>query len=327
MIEQHDKEPDTIAATTENPLFKIAMHRSKSVIFVYFSFDTDTNLPVKQLAGAKLSQTNKAWYVPDNEFYRQKFKLEPKPAGKAVMAHIYPENQTALQELVTILRLKAYSESTIRTYRNEFAQLLYVLKNVPVTMLDGLKLRSYFLYCTTTLQLSENTLHSRMNAIKFYFEQVLHREKLFFEVPRPKKPSLAPKIISKKDIKKLFEVTQNLKHNLMLKLCYGMGLRVSEIVSIKIADIDSGNMQVLIDRAKGKKDRYVNLPESTLQQLREYYKLYKPKKYLFEGQYGDNYSIRSMQKARINKQVGIHGLRHFAELNAESDKIQICETF
>ena len=136
--------------------------------------------------------------------------------------------------------------------------------------------------------------------------------------PRPKKPSILPKVIGTKDIKKLFDVTQNLKHNLMLKLCYGMGLRVSEIINLKISDIDSGNMQVLIEQSKGKKNRYVNLPESILLQLREYCREYKPKKYLFEGQYGGEYSIRSAQqvfktamtKAKINKQIGIHGLRH-----------------
>lgn len=208
--------------------------------------------------------------------------------------------------------------STIRTYRNEFAQLLYLLKSVPVTTLDSEKLRSYFLYCTNTLKLSENTLHSRMNAIKFYFEQVLHYEKLFFEIPRPKKPSLLPKVISAQEIKKLFAVTTNLKHNTMLKLCYGMGLRVSEIVNIKIMDVDSKTMQVFIERAKGKKDRYANLPESILEQLRVYFKQYRPKKYLFEGQYEGKYTTRSIQmvfknglkKANINKDIGIHGLRH-----------------
>ena len=104
----------------------------------------------------------------------------------------------------------------------------------------------------------------------------------------------------------------------MLKLCYGMGLRVSEIVNLKITDIDSKNMQVLIEKSKGKKDRYANLPETVLMQLRAYFIQYKPKKYLFEGQFGDQYSIRSaqqvfktaMKKAKINKEVGIHGLRH-----------------
>ncbi len=116
----------------------------------------------------------------------------------------------------------------------------------------------------------------------------------------------------------MFEVTANLKHNTILKLCYGMGLRVSEIVNLKIKDIDSRNMQVFVERGKGKKDRYVNLPQSVLEQLREYYKAYRPRTYLFEGQFGEQYSIRSTQqvfknalrKAGINKDVGIHSLRH-----------------
>lgn len=267
------------------------------------------------LNGADLKKT---WYVPDNQQYRKQFGLQLKPCGKEVLLHIHPCNQPALQLLIETLQLKAYSESTVRTYRNEFAQLLYVLKSVGVNTLEGIKLRSYFLYCTNTLQLSENTPHSRINAIKFYFEQVLHKEKLFFEIPRPKKPLQLPKTISARDIKKLFEVTQNVKHNLMLKICYGMGLRASEVVNIKITDVDSNTMQVFIERAKGKKDRYANLPESILEQLRAYYKLHKPQKYLFEGLQGEQYSIRSVQqvfknamkKAGINKVIGIHGLRH-----------------
>jgi integrase/recombinase XerD len=267
----------------------------------------------------KWSNTKKAWYVLDSVFYRDKFKLSPKnPIGKEVLSHIDSVNQPALSKLVETLQLRAYSHSTITTYRNEFAQLLYILKDKHVDELDATKLRSYFLYCINTLKLSENTLHSRINAVKFYFEQVLRREKFFFEIPRPKKPSILPKVISTKDIKKLFEVTTNIKHNTMLKLCYGMGLRVSEIVALKIKDIDSERMQVFIERGKGKNDRYVNLPESILLQMREYFKEYKPKMYLFEGQYGGMYSVRSAQqvfkdaleKANINKTIGIHGLRH-----------------
>jgi site-specific recombinase XerD len=97
-----------------------------------------------------------------------------------------------------------------------------------------------------------------------------------------------------------------------------MGLRVSEIVNLKIADIDSKRMLVLIERGKGKQDRYVPLPSTILEDMRDYFITYRPKTYLFEGQYGGQYSIRSaqtvfknaMQKAKINKAVGIHGLRH-----------------
>lgn len=174
-----------IAASVFN--YETALHGNKEVIFIYFDYNTETSKEVKKLAGVKWSQSKKAWYVPDNKQYRQRFGLQPKPFGKDILAHIHLDNQPALQFFIETLQLKAYSESTIKTYRNEFAQLLYLLKNVPVNTLDALKLRSYFLYCINTLKLSENTLHSRINAVKFYFEQVLHRETLFIEIPRPKK--------------------------------------------------------------------------------------------------------------------------------------------
>lgn len=299
--------------------YELGTHRAQEVIFIRFASNATLNQRVRKLVGVKWSQSQKAWYVLDNAQYRTKFGLTAKPiVGKEALSHIEEVNYAALVRYVETLQLKGYSINTINTYRNEFGQLLHVLRERCIDDLDAEKLRSYFLYCTNTLELSENTLHSRINAVKFYFEQVLHREKMFFDIPRPKKPSILPKVINMQDIKKLFEVTKNLKHNTMLKLCYGMGLRVSEIINLKITDIDSKNMQVLVEQSKGKKDRYVNLPESILLQLREYYKAYKPVKYLFEGQYGNEYSIRSAQqvfrnamtKAKINKQVGIHGLRH-----------------
>ncbi|MCL2132700.1 MAG: site-specific integrase [Lentimicrobiaceae bacterium] len=232
---------------------------------------------------------------------------------------IHQINQNALLKMVELLKLKGYSDSTIKTYQNEFIQFLIALKHHSVDNCDAQKVRSYMLYCCEHLQLKENTLHSRINALKFYFEQVLHHEKMFFkEIPRPKKHAILPKTIHQNDIKKMLEVTVNLKHNTMLKLCYGMGLRLSEIINIKVKDIDSQNMQVFIEKSKGKKDRYVNLPQSVLEQLRAYYKEYRPKKYLFEGQDGGQYSRRSLQnafktalhKAGVNKNVGIHSLRH-----------------
>ncbi len=188
----------------------------------------------------------------------------------------------------------------------------------PVDTLTSERLRRYMLHCTHVLKLSEATLHSRLNAIKFYVEKVLHLEKFFVDIPRPKKPRTLPKHLSQHDVKRLFDQTTNLKHNTMLRLCYGMGLRLSELVGLKVQHIDGGNMQVHICRAKGKKDRYVPLPTSILEQLRAYFRTYRPKEYLFEGQYGGAYTTRSaqavfkqaMHKAGINKDIGIHGLRH-----------------
>ncbi|RZL31424.1 MAG: integrase, partial [Pedobacter sp.] len=197
-------------------------------------------------------------------------------------------------------------------------QLLYLIKAKSVDELTLEQLKSYLLYCLKELKLSENQVHNRINAIKFYFEKVLKQPQIVIEIPRPKKPGLLPKVIHADDIAKMINQTQNLKHKTILMLTYGMGLRVSEIVNLTIKDIDSKSMQVHIRAAKEKKDRYANLPQAILPVLRAYYIEFKPKIYLFEGQLSEKYSTRSAQqvfkqslvRANINKDVGIHSLRH-----------------
>jgi site-specific recombinase XerD len=308
---------DTVAsAITYTP----ATRESKRVILIQFKFDRQIIDEVKKLPGRKWDAGLKSWYVPDTKENRARFGLPVKIGlpSKRELPKVCEVNKTALNALREKLILKGYSKNTQRTYYYEFAQLLYLLGAHDVNDMDEEKIRSYFLYCAEKLKMTESQINSRYNAVKFYFEQVLGREKFFIDLPRPKAPSQLPKYISTRDIKKLFATVANTKHALMLKLCYGMGLRVSEIVNIKVKDIDSGNMQVLIERGKGKKDRYANLPESILDDLRAYCKEYRPQKYLFEGQGGGKYSIRSVQnvfttamrKANINKDVGIHGLRH-----------------
>ena len=305
----------------QNYQFSTGEHHNFNVIFIRFPYNLLLKNELKEkFPVAQWDGFIKCWLLPDVNSIRKEIGMAPKlEMGKAVINQIHPVNLPALERMNELLLLRAYSPHTIRTYCVEFAQLLYILKDTPVDSLTPERLRSYFLYCVARLKLSESIIHSRMNAIKFYFEQVLHRDKIFFDtIPRPQKKESLPKALSKKDIKKIFACMENLKHLMMLKLCYGMGLRVSEIVNLKITDIDSGRMLVHIEAAKCKRDRYVTLPSSILDDLRNYFRVYRPKTFLFEGQYGGQYAIRSvqavfknaMQKAKINKSVGIHGLRH-----------------
>ena len=297
---------------------KLGTHKNANVIWVMFPKDHHLIKILKEKTKPKWSNTKRSWYVVDNNFNRKIFNIEEKIVGKEVFFKIAPINEKALQDLIDQLKLRSFSQNTIKTYTVEFAQLLYILKDVSVEKLTPEKLKSYFLYCINEQNISDNHLHSRINAIKFYFEKVLHKEQMFFDIPRPKKPLLLPKALNTEEVRKIIEITENPKHKLIIQLAYGMGLRVSEIINIKIEDIDSVTMRVLVSQAKGKKDRYVNLPEVILNDLRKYYLSFKPKKYLFEGQYGDQYSIRSAQsvfknalkKAGIRKNVGIHSLRH-----------------
>lgn len=332
-------------------------HRQQECIGIYYACLAAINKEVRKIAGIKWSQTNKCWYLPlDKDSYQfvvnalkeiatldssaLKAYLEkrkqvmvasaPLSASNTKANTINPtlpvwklskENLQALEKFIEQLRLKAYSGSTVRTYRNEFMQLLQLLKSKPVNDLSTDELRRYFVYCFEKLHLTENTLHSRINAIKFYYEQVLKREKFFWDIPRPKKPLLLPKLLNESELVKLFNALSNKKHKAMLFTAYSAGLRVSEIVNLKIPDIDSKRMQILIQRAKGKKDRYVNLSPVLLDILRNYIVEYKPrpKEYLFESeQTGTAYPTRTVQqifsnaknKAGIRKEVGVHSLRH-----------------
>lgn len=298
--------------------FSLGNHNNTAVIWINFPNNTQLKNHLNEFVKVKWSQTHKSWYCTDHTHYREIFGLPQKSIGQNALLQICPVNRTAYEKFRETLILKGYSQSTIKTYLAEFSQLLFILKTNPVNGLTTERLRSYLFYCSQQLKLSENQIHSRMNAIKFYFEQVLHRPNIFFDIPRPKKPSLLPKGLSRKEIERMLSVTENVKHKLILKLCYGMGLRVSEIVKLKICDINSESMKVCIANAKGKKDRYVNLPASVLAELRDYYKAFAPKEFLFEGQQGGQYNIRSaqavfkqaMKKARVYKKVGIHSLRH-----------------
>lgn len=233
---------------------------------------------------------------------------------EAVNSHVLPD---MLQHLM----LKSYSRSTIKTYLNEMAQYLRTLGGHSADQLSVEQIKRYLIYCAETLQLKENTLHSRINALKFYYEQVRKGEKFYWDIPRPKKQMQLPKLLNEMEIANLFNSVSNKKHKAMLFMVYSAGLRVSELVNLRLADIDSKRMQVFVANAKGKKDRYVNLSPLLLDVLREYVKTYnpRPREFLFESdQTGCAYPTRTVQQifsnakrlAGIRKDVGIHSLRH-----------------
>ena len=193
-----------------------------------------------------------------------------------------------------------------------------VLGNKPADTLNKEQLLSYLLWLLKEKGCSETQVHTAVNAIKFYYEQVLGRDKELYDLPRPKKAFTLPDILAEEEIVELIHAIPNIKHRSMIMIAYSAGLRVSEIVKLRITDIDSKRMMIHLRAAKGKKDRMVTLSKKILAVLREYFLLYKPRIYLFEGQNGGEYSVRSVQKivqdakirAGITKKGGVHSLRH-----------------
>ena len=152
-----------------------------------------------------------------------------------------------------------------------------------------------------------------INAIKFLYEKVLDRKYDKIDFQRPRREKHLPQIIDKDLILNKLATMQNKKHKAIIMLAFSVGLRVSEVINLKIEDIDSKRMIINVRQAKGRKDRVVPLSQNVLNMLREYFKEYKPKQYLFNGQFELRYSATSCNqivKQHLGDKFHFHLLRH-----------------
>jgi len=143
--------------------------------------------------------------------------------------------------------------------------------------------KEYLYYLVEEKQVSAVFLNLLISAYKILIVEVLRREWEDFNIRRPSRSMKLPVVLSQKEVKRIIEITPNLKHRAFISLIYSCGLRLEELCNLKVADIDSDRMQIHIRSGKGNKDRYVMLSEKILLLLREYWKRYRPKEYLFEG--------------------------------------------
>jgi integrase/recombinase XerD len=165
---------------------------------------------------------------------------------------------------------------------------------------------------------SGSHINQMVNCIKFYYEIVLGMPNRFYDIERPRSKKTLPKVISLQEVNALINNTNNIKHRCIVSLLYGSGLRRAELLNLKLSDIDSKRMVIEGRNGKGGKDRLTILSDSVLQELRVYFKQWKPKTFLFEGTIGTPYSGTSVgkivktaaRKAGIKKVVTPHMLRH-----------------
>lgn len=219
-----------------------------------------------------------------------------------------------------ILKLKElrYSERTILVYKNSFEEFINYYHKFEIDMIEESMITNFLRYLVIDRKISTSYQNQAINAIKFYYERVLGGQRKLYLIDRPKEEKTLPIVLNEKEIADLLKATENIKHKAILMLAYSAGLRLSELVNVKIKDIDSERMQIRIAQAKGKKDRYSILSPKLLDVLRVYFSSYKPKIWLFEGQTAGQYSARSIQlimqestkKAGITKKISVHTLRH-----------------
>jgi site-specific recombinase XerD len=215
------------------------------------------------------------------------------------------------------LQLKKYANNTVKSYIFAFETFINYYDTKELIQINENDVRDYILKLIQENK-SDSSINIAINSIKFYYESVLGMPNRFYQIERPRKEKKLPKVLSKADVLQLIAHTNNLKHKCIISLLYSSGMRRNELINLKITDIDSKRMLILIEAGKGKKDRYTLLSHTLLKDLREYYKQWKPKKYIIEGAYGRQYSGQSIgkiitnaaRKARIQINVTPHMLRH-----------------
>ena len=223
-----------------------------------------------------------------------------------------------IEIFIQLLQIKRYSVSTIDTYVSAFRQYLLYFKCMDVDGFNEKQIEKYINHQVMVNKISFSYQKQLVAAIKIWHNQVLNKKMNLNYLYPDRNEFKIPVIFSQTDINKLLEACSNLKHKAILTTIYSCGLRLSELVNLKIKDIDSTQMTVTIRQSKGNRDRVVVLSEKLLVLLRYYFLEYKPKEYLFEGQSGGKYSERSVQqvmkqllaKTKINKEGSVHTLRH-----------------
>ena len=240
-----------------------------------------------------------------------------KPVNKLLA--LSEEGRAKLETFRLWLRSKRYSESTVVTYCDALQTFLRYFANKAVMEITNEDLISFNNHYILANKFSSSFQNQVVNAVKLFFRTIELKSLETELVHRPKQATVLPNVLSKEETKRLLLALRNVKHKTMLSLVYSCGLRRSELLNLKLPDIDSNRKLVIVRQAKGKKDRIVPLSDKILILLREYYVAYKPLQWLFEGQVkGERYDERSLanvlkqavEKAEINKPVTLHWLRH-----------------
>ena len=208
------------------------------------------------------------------------------------------------------LELREYALNTARTYIHSFEKFINYYNELSLTEIGEREIKKY-LMMLQGLKYSPSKVNQVLNAIKFYYESVMGMPNRFYSIERPMKKKALPKVLSKEEVAAIIKSNRNIKHKAIVSLLYSAGLRRSELLNLKVADVDSKRMVIYVRNAKGGKDRLSLLSEQMLELLRQYYKLYRPKDFLFEGPYRRSYSGTSVSKiidaaakrAKIQKKV------------------------
>lgn len=320
-------------------LLERVWHRGKDCLAVKFKYDLTVLNILRKIEGGRWSKTHRARLYEHSEkivievcellkdhtltFINDVKKHNQATGIKEVTVNTLSVLSKEAQEKIKVfecwMHSRRYSSNTIDTYVDALKTFLRFYAAKPISEINNNDVIFFNNDYILKNKLSVSFQNQVVNAIKLFFRTVENKTIETEKIHRPKNEKLLPNVLSKEEVKAILSALGNIKHKTMLSLIYSCGLRRSELLNLKLNDIDSKRSLVIIRQAKGKKDRIVPLSAKILDLLREYYKVYMPKQWLFEGQDGISpYDERSIQnvlkqalvRSKINKPVTLHWLRH-----------------
>lgn len=290
---------------------KLISHRGEKRIAVYFERKYELIDRIKKVEGSRWSQTLRLWHVPFTSENLIRFRIPINlPSTDGI-----EEIEKFKKHLIS----KRYSDNTIKTYTEALRSFFIFFNQKEAKLINNDDIILYNNDYINKNKLSTSYQNQIVNAIKLYYSTIKEKSIEIEKIHRPRREKILPNVLSKAEVKKILEAHSNLKHKTMLSLIYSCGLRRSELLNLKLSDIDSHRNIVIIRQSKGKKDRIAPLSSKILALLREYYVVFKPKAWLFEGRFeNEKYDERSLSnvlkqaldKTKITKPVSLHWLRH-----------------
>jgi integrase/recombinase XerD len=303
---------------------------AKGRIRLYFNYDAKLVSLIKSMPLYYYDVEGKWWTLPHMEEHLELIKNYCSENSYELVyrdewtdqALVRRKKEVHLQQCppdyVNKLRTLRYSENTIRNYCSAICEFIHFFNGRQLDMLEIKDIEKYLLYITTERHVSVSYHNISIGAIRFLFEKVLNKAETGAIIERPRTEKILPAVLSEDEVIRIFNSVENIKQKCILITIYSAGLRLSEVVSLRINDIDSERMKIFVKGGKGKKDRYTLLSKELVSLLRTYYQVERPKHWLFEGAAGGQYSTGSVQnimreavkKAGIKKHATVHTLRH-----------------
>lgn len=311
-------------------------HKTQSCMAIKFPYSFETKEYIKRFEGVNWTKTHRTFYFIYDEARHTKFLeylkqgglhvLEAAPEAAMPIPTVQPHKLSPLthdkakihQHFVAFLEGKRFSKSTITTYAGFVHEFLRFTEDKPTEKLDEQDVRRYVQWAVGHLNYSISTHRQLVSGLKhfayFYPACAIDTEKIHM----PKKDKKLPVVLGIEEILKLIQSTKNLKHRAIIAMLYGSGLRIGELLNLKLSDFDFPRKQLHIRNGKGRKARYATIAESLFPLLKNYHQTYRPKLYFIENPNGGPYSAESIRaflkkgakNAGITKAVTPHTLRH-----------------